>query len=118
MLETIRNDGGDIQKWVDKARTRTILPPLRLRPPGVQELRPTCPHHQEGLRRGAEEDGVNDPVLDIAKAPGEIALKDDFFVERKLHPNVDFWQHHLPRHRHPPTRMFTVMFALGRLPAG
>jgi citrate synthase len=60
--------------------------------------------------------GVNDPVLDIAKQLEEIALKDDYFIERKLYPNVDFYSGIIYRAIGIPTRMFTVMFALGRLP--
>ncbi len=59
--------------------------------------------------------GVKDPVLDIAKQLEEIALKDEYFVERKLYPNVDFYSGIIYRAIGIPTRMFTVMFALGRL---
>ena len=60
--------------------------------------------------------GVNDPVLDIARQLEEIALKDEYFIERKLYPNVDFYSGIIYRAIGIPTRMFTVMFALGRLP--
>jgi citrate synthase len=60
--------------------------------------------------------GIDDPLLDIAKKLEEIALGDDFFVERKLYPNVDFYSGILYRAMAIPTEMFTVMFALGRLP--
>ena len=59
---------------------------------------------------------VNDPVLEIAKQLEEIALKDDYFISRKLYPNVDFYSGIIYRAIGIPTRMFTVMFALGRLP--
>jgi citrate synthase len=60
--------------------------------------------------------GVNDPVLDIAKQLETIALNDEYFIERKLYPNVDFYSGIIYRAIGIPTRMFTVMFALGRLP--
>ena len=60
--------------------------------------------------------GVHDPLLDIAKALEERALADDYFVERKLYPNVDFYTGVIYRAMGFPTKMFTVLFALGRLP--
>ena len=60
--------------------------------------------------------GINDPVLDIAKELEEAALHDDYFVARKLYPNVDFYSGIIYRALGIPTNMFTVMFALGRLP--
>jgi len=60
--------------------------------------------------------GKNDALLDIAKALEEAALKDDYFVERKLYPNVDFYSGIIYRAMGFPTNTFTVLFALGRLP--
>jgi citrate synthase len=60
--------------------------------------------------------GINDPVLDIAKRLEEVALSDPYFVERKLYPNVDFYSGIIYRALGFPTEMFTVLFALGRLP--
>jgi citrate synthase len=60
--------------------------------------------------------GVSDPLLDIAKALEERALADDYFIERKLYPNVDFYTGVIYRAMGFPTKMFTVLFALGRLP--
>ena len=60
--------------------------------------------------------GVEDPILNIAKALEQEALKDDYFVKRKLYPNVDFYSGIIYRSMGIPTEMFTVMFALGRLP--
>jgi len=60
--------------------------------------------------------GISDPLLDIAKNLEEIALKDSFFIERKLYPNVDFYSGIIYRAMGIPTNMFTVIFALGRLP--
>ncbi len=117
MLETIRNDGGDIQKWVDKAKDKND--PFRLFgfghrvyknfDPRAKIIKKSC---DDVLRKM----GVNDPVLEIAKQLEEIALKDDYFVSRKLYPNVDFYSGIIYRAIGIPTRMFTVMFALGRLP--
>ncbi len=117
MLETIRNDGGDIQKWVDKAKDKND--PFRLFgfghrvyknfDPRARIIKKSCDDVLKKL-------GVKDPVLDIAKQLEEIALKDDYFVERKLYPNVDFYSGIIYRAIGIPTRMFTVMFAMGRLP--
>ena len=63
-----------------------------------------------------DELGINDPLLDIAKRLEEVALNDDYFIERKLYPNVDFYSGIIYRAIGIPTNMFTVMFALGRLP--
>ena len=60
--------------------------------------------------------GIHDPILDIAKRLEEVALKDEYFIERKLYPNVDFYSGIIYRAIGIPTEMFTVMFALGRLP--
>jgi citrate synthase len=60
--------------------------------------------------------GVNEPLLDIAKQLEEVALKDDYFIERKLYPNVDFYSGIIYRAMGFPTDVFTVLFALGRLP--
>ena len=117
MLETIRNDGGDIQKWVDKAKDKSD--PFRLFGFGHRVYKNFDPRAK--IIKKACDDllkklGVNDPVLDIAKQLEEIALKDDYFIERKLYPNVDFYSGIIYRAIGIPTRMFTVMFALGRLP--
>ncbi len=60
--------------------------------------------------------GVNDPLLDIARKLEEIALRDAYFVDRKLYPNVDFYSGILMRAMGIPTNMFTVIFAIGRMP--
>ena len=93
------------------------LPPDGLRPPRLQELRPAREDHQGRRRQGAgEAEGTSDPLLDIAKRLEEAALNDPYFVERKLYPNVDFYSGIIYRALGIPTNMFTVMFALGRLP--
>ena len=72
------------------------------------------------IKKSAEEVlgdlGIEDPVLDIAKGLADVALKDEYFVQRKLYPNVDFYSGIIYRALGIPTEMFTVMFALGRLP--
>jgi citrate synthase len=60
--------------------------------------------------------GISDPLLEIARNLEKVALEDDYFVSRKLYPNVDFYSGILYRAMGIPTNMFTVMFALGRLP--
>jgi citrate synthase len=117
MLEAIRNDGGDIEKWIAKAKDKND--PFRLFgfghrvyknfDPRARIIKKSCDDVLNKL-------GVNDPVLEIAKQLEEIALKDDYFIERKLYPNVDFYSGIIYRAIGIPTRMFTVMFALGRLP--
>jgi len=117
MLETIRNDGGDIQKWVDKAKDKND--PFRLFGFGHRVYKNFDPRARI-IKKSCDEVlkklGVKDPVLDIAKQLEEIALRDDYFIERKLYPNVDFYSGIIYRAIGIPTRMFTVMFALGRLP--
>jgi citrate synthase len=68
------------------------------------------------MDRVLNELGVDDPLVSLAKNIEEAALKDDFFIERKLYPNVDFYSGILYRAMGIPTNMFTVMFALGRVP--
>ncbi len=117
MLETIRNDGGDIQKWVDKAKDKDD--PFRLFGFGhrvYKNFDPRATIIKKACDEVLKKMGVKDPVLDIAKQLEEIALKDEYFVERKLYPNVDFYSGIIYRAIGIPTRMFTVMFALGRLP--
>jgi citrate synthase len=60
--------------------------------------------------------GVNDPLLEIARKLEQVALSDEYFISRKLYPNVDFYSGILYRAMGIPTNMFTVMFAIGRLP--
>jgi citrate synthase len=117
MLETIRNDGGDIQKWVNKAKDKNA--PFRLFGFGHRVYKNFDPRARI-IKKSCDDVlaklGVNDPVLEIAKALEEVALNDDYFISRKLYPNVDFYSGIIYRAIGIPTRMFTVMFALGRLP--
>ena len=117
MLEQIRNDGGDVDKWVNKAKDKTDS--FRLMgfghrvyknfDPRAKIIKKACDDILEKL-------GINDPVLDIAKKLEEVAISDPYFVERKLYPNVDFYSGIIYRALGFPTEMFTVLFALGRLP--
>ncbi len=117
MLENIKNDGGDSAKWLAKAKDKND--PFRLMgfghrvyknfDPRAKIIKKACDDVLERL-------GINDPVLDIAKELEEAALKDQYFVDRKLYPNVDFYSGIIYRALGFPTDMFTVLFALGRLP--
>lgn len=117
MLEKIKNDGGDVDKWVNKAKDKTDS--FRLMgfghrvyknfDPRAKIIKKACDDILEKL-------GINDPVLEIAKKLEEVALSDPYFVERKLYPNVDFYSGIIYRALGFPTEMFTVLFALGRLP--
>jgi citrate synthase len=117
MLENIRNDGGNVTKWMDKAKDKND--PFRLMGFGHRVYKNFDPRAKI-IKKAADDVlgklGVNDPVLDIAKKLEEIALKDPYFVERKLYPNVDFYSGIIYRALGIPVDMFTVMFAMGRLP--
>ena len=117
MLENIKSDGGDTKKWMDKAKNKDD--PFRLMGFGHRVYRNFDPRAQI-IKKAADEVlealGVDDPVLDIAKGLEEVALKDDYFVERKLYPNVDFYSGIIYRALGIPVELFTVMFAIGRLP--
>ncbi|MEY3398322.1 MAG: hypothetical protein RL220_916 [Bacteroidota bacterium] len=117
MLERIKADGGDVDKWVNKAKDKND--PFRLMGFGHRVYKNFDP--RATIIKKACDDvlnrlGIHDPVLDIAKQLEEVALRDPYFVERKLYPNVDFYSGIIYRAIGIPTEMFTVMFALGRLP--
>ncbi len=117
MLEQIKNDGGDTQKWIAKAKDKND--PFRLMGFGhrvYKNFDPRAKIIKKACDDVLEKLGVNDPVLEIAKQLEEVALKDDYFVQRKLYPNVDFYSGIIYRALGFPTEMFTVLFALGRLP--
>ena len=117
MLESIKADGGNVQKWMDKAKDKND--PFRLMGFGHRVYKNFDPRAKI-IKKAADEVltalGVQDPILDIAKGLEEKALADPYFVERKLYPNVDFYSGIIYRALGIPTEMFTVMFALGRLP--
>ena len=117
MLEGIRVDGGDTAKYMAKAKDKSD--PFRLMGFGHRVYKNFDPRAKI-IKVAADEVlndlGVEDPILNIAKALEQEALKDDYFVKRKLYPNVDFYSGIIYRSMGIPTEMFTVMFALGRLP--
>lgn len=117
MLERIKADGGDTNKYLAKAKDKDD--PFRLMGFGhrvYKNFDPRAKIIKKAADNVLEKLGVKDPVLDIAKKLEEAALKDEYFVERKLYPNVDFYSGIIYRAIGIPTQMFTVMFALGRLP--
>ncbi len=117
MLQMIRNDEGNYRKYVDLAKDKDSE--FRLMGFGHRVYKNYDPRARL-LKKAAdnvlESLGVDDPLLEIARNLEEIALSDEYFVERKLYPNVDFYSGILYRAMGIPTNMFTVMFALGRLP--
>ena len=117
MLEGIKEDGGDTKKYMAKAKDKED--PFRLMGFGHRVYKNFDPRAKI-IKKSADEVlgdlGVQDPVLDIAKGLEKEALEDDYFVKRKLYPNVDFYSGIIYRALGIPTEMFTVMFALGRLP--
>jgi citrate synthase len=117
MLEQIQADGGDYKKYVEKAKDKDSR--FRLMGFGHRVYKNFDPRSRI-LKQAAddvlEELGVDDPLLELAKNLEEIALSDDYFVEKKLYPNVDFYSGIIYRAMGIPTAFFTVMFALGRLP--
>ena len=117
MLEKIRDDGGDYKKFVALAKDKKSN--FKLMGFGHRVYKNFDPRAVI-LKKKCDEVlgllGVNDPLLEIAKHLEEVALHDAYFVERKLYPNVDFYSGIIYRAMGIPTNMFTVMFALGRLP--
>jgi citrate synthase len=117
MLQMIRADGMDYKKYVGKAKDKDD--PFRLMGFGHRVYKNFDPRATL-LRKAADgvldHLGVSDPLLEIAKNLEQVALEDEYFVERKLYPNVDFYSGIIYRALGIPTNMFTVMFALGRLP--
>lgn len=117
MLESIKNDGGNIEKWINKAKDKND--PFRLMGFGHRVYKNFDPRAKI-IKKAADDVlkqlGVKDTVLDIAYKLEEVALKDSYFVERKLYPNVDFYSGIIYRALGLPVDMFTVMFAMGRLP--
>jgi citrate synthase len=117
MLQMIQADGGDYKKFVEKAKNKTDS--FRLMGFGHRVYKNFDPRARI-LKKAAdevlEELGINDPLLEIAKNLEQIALEDPYFIERKLYPNVDFYSGIIYSAMGIPTNMFTVMFALGRMP--
>ncbi len=117
MLMQIHEDGGNVQKYVDKAKDKNSNYRLmgfghrvyKNFDPRAQIIKKTCDRVLAKL-------GINDPLLDIAHKLEDVALKDPYFVEKKLYPNVDFYSGIIYRAMKFPVDMFTVMFAIGRMP--
>ncbi len=117
MLEIIRRDGGNVKKYVDMAKDKKSN--FKLMGFGhrvYKNFDPRAKLIKAAADRVLPRLGINDPTLNIAKELEDAALRDDYFVERKLYPNVDFYSGIIYRALGFPTNMFTVMFALGRLP--
>lgn len=117
MLEQIKNDGGDTNKWINKAKDKNDS--FRLMGFGhrvYKNFDPRAKIIKKACDDVLDKLGINDPVLDIAKKLEAAALSDPYFIERKLYPNVDFYSGIIYRALGFPTDMFTVLFALGRLP--
>ncbi|MBK6917202.1 MAG: citrate synthase [Deltaproteobacteria bacterium] len=117
MLEGIRDDGGDYKKFLDDVKNKRGN--RRLMGFGHRVYKNYDPRAKI-LKAMADEVldflGVDDPLLDLAKEIEAVALREDYFVSKKLYPNVDFYSGILYRAMGFPTDMFTVMFAIGRLP--
>jgi len=117
MLKAIKEDGGDSKKFMGKAKDKED--PFRLMGFGHRVYKNFDPRAKI-IKAAADEVlkdlGIEDPILDIAKELEQEALHDDYFISRKLYPNVDFYSGIIYRAMNIPTEMFTVMFALGRLP--
>ncbi len=117
MLQSIYQNGGDIAKYVEMAKSKNTSFRLfgfghsvyKNYDPRAKIAKKLCDQLLTALK-------INDPLLDIAKQLEQIALSDDYFISRKLYPNVDFYTGILYRAMGVPTNMLTVMFAIGRLP--
>ena len=117
MLEAIKQDGGDTKKYMAKAKDKND--PFRLMGFGhrvYKNFDPRAKIIKEVADQVLNDLGVEDPILEIAKGLEQEALSDPYFVDRKLYQNVDFYSGIIYRAMGIPVEMFTVMFALGRLP--
>jgi len=117
MLEGIRKDGGDVARFVKRVKDRE--PGVKLMGFGHRVYKNYDP--RAALVKATADEvladlGAADQLLDLAKQLEEVALSDDYFISRKLYPNVDFYTGLIYKAMGFPTRMFTVLFALGRLP--
>ena len=117
MLNQIKNDGGDYKKYVNMAKDKSSS--FKLMGFGhrvYKNFDPRASILKNAANKVLDGLGIDDPLLDIAKELEQVALNDEFFVKRNLYPNVDFYSGIIYRAIGIPTNMFTVMFALGRLP--
>jgi citrate synthase len=117
MLDMIVSEGGDTARFVNRAKDKDD--PFRLMGFGHRVYKNFDPRARI-IKKAAEDVlvslGVEDPLLDVAMELEQVALNDEYFVERKLYPNVDFYSGIIYRAMGFPTDMFTVLFAIGRLP--
>jgi len=117
MLDTIMNDNNDIDKYIKKAKDKSD--PFRLMGFGhrvYKNFDPRAKIIKKAADNVLDKLGVDDPVLELAKKLEKIALEDEYFIQKKLYPNVDFYSGIIYRALGFPPEMFTVMFAFGRLP--
>ncbi|CAI8287814.1 MAG: Citrate synthase 1 [Polaribacter sp. SA4-10] len=117
MLEAIKEDGGDTKKYMAKAKDKND--PFRLMGFGhrvYKNFDPRATIIKVAADEVLKDLGIEDPILEIARGLEQEALNDPYFVDRKLYPNVDFYSGIIYRAMGIPVEMFTVMFALGRLP--
>ncbi len=117
MLERIRDDGGDVQKYVRMAKDKNEG--FRLMGFGhrvYKNFDPRARIIEAACRKLLAKLRINDPLFEIAQELEEVALKDEYFIERRLYPNVDFYSGVIYRAMGIPVPMFTVLFAMGRLP--
>ena len=117
MLEAIKEDGGDVAKYIAKAKDKNdnfLLMGFGHRV--YKSFDPRALIIKKAADDVLRELKIEDPVLDIAKKLEKVALEDEYFKSRNLYPNVDFYSGIIYRALGIPTDMFTVMFALGRLP--
>jgi citrate synthase len=117
MLSKIQEDGGNLQKYVEKAKDKND--PFRLMGFGHRVYKNFDPRSRI-LKKYCDEVlqklSIKEPLMEIALKLEEIALKDDYFIEKKLYPNVDFYSGIIYKALNIPVNMFTVLFAIGRLP--
>lgn len=117
MLEKIKADGGNVKKYIDKAKDKDD--PFRLMGFGhrvYKNFDPRAKILKESADQILDKMGTDDVLFDIAKKLEEVALKDEYFVEKKLYPNVDFYSGTIMKAIGIPIDMFPVMFSIGRLP--
>ncbi len=117
MLERIREDGGNVKKYVDMAKDKSN--DFRLMGFGhrvYKNFDPRATIIKASCDKLLKKRNIDDPIFDIAQELAEVALSDEYFIERKLYPNVDFYSGVIYRAIGIPTPMFTVLFSIGRLP--
>ena len=117
MLDTIMKDNNDVDKYIKKAKDKSD--PFRLMGFGhrvYKNFDPRAKIIKKAADNVLDKLGVDDPVLELAKKLEKIALEDEYFIQKKLYPNVDFYSGIIYKALGFPPEMFTVMFAFGRLP--